>query len=251
MASAPQIKVYVSLPIAVGLGADLNVDPTNWLWVHCLSLPLATLLALHLSQRPYKWICYAIGIVIGAEGVLSDNPGSLNIWTATLASQLNPPCYIITPATKRSEECSRSILTSVAHTSLLVCPLLGGFNSATRLQRGIKHSVSWLRWRRGYATPCTFWPTARAIRYATLTLKLSLLTIAMAEVHCDLYSAPQSRSTGNDIIQDIDSVRNGLFLNTFTHRALGTDVAFLIVRLAFMRLDWSLMAPISRRPTLP
>jgi hypothetical protein len=66
-----QINVYAPLPLTVALGADLGIDHTNWRWVHCLSLPLEALNALHFSRRPYKWIRYAIGVVVGAEGVLS------------------------------------------------------------------------------------------------------------------------------------------------------------------------------------
>jgi hypothetical protein len=39
----------------------------NWHWVHCLTLPLETLKTFNFSQRPYKWIRYAIGVVVGAE----------------------------------------------------------------------------------------------------------------------------------------------------------------------------------------
>ncbi|KJA21507.1 hypothetical protein HYPSUDRAFT_202865 [Hypholoma sublateritium FD-334 SS-4] len=44
------------------------------------------------------------------------------------------------------------------------------------------------------------------------------------------YTQRRSRDpTGRDIIMDIDSVRNGLFLDCGTHRALGIDVAFLMM----------------------
>jgi hypothetical protein len=74
VAHPPQIDVYASLPLAVELGSDLNVDPSNWRWVHCLTIPLETLNALQFSRRPYKWIRYANGIVVGAEGNLSSSP---------------------------------------------------------------------------------------------------------------------------------------------------------------------------------
>ncbi|KJA25549.1 hypothetical protein HYPSUDRAFT_37543 [Hypholoma sublateritium FD-334 SS-4] len=71
-ATAPlEIQVYASFPRTVALGADLNVDPSNWHWVHCLTLPLKTLSALQFSQRPYKWIRYAIGAIIGSKGDIS------------------------------------------------------------------------------------------------------------------------------------------------------------------------------------
>lgn len=75
----PEIQVYASFPRVVALGADLNLDADNWHWVLCLTLPLETLDVLHFSPRPYKWIRYAIGIVVGAEGDLSSNSDILNI----------------------------------------------------------------------------------------------------------------------------------------------------------------------------
>jgi hypothetical protein len=44
------------------------------------------------------------------------------------------------------------------------------------------------------------------------------------------YTQSRSRDrTGGDIVQDIDNVRNGLFLDKFTHTVVGKDVAFLMV----------------------
>lgn len=70
-----QITVYASLPRIVTHGADIDLHPSNWEWVPCLTLPVMKLNSLHLSQRPYKWIRYAIGVVIGAQGDLSTGPG--------------------------------------------------------------------------------------------------------------------------------------------------------------------------------
>jgi hypothetical protein len=69
-----QINVYASLPLTVATSGDLDLNPNNWCWVHCLTFSLGTLNALHSSQKSYKWICYAIGVVIGAEGALCTSP---------------------------------------------------------------------------------------------------------------------------------------------------------------------------------
>ncbi len=73
-----EIQVYASFPRVVELGVGLNLHPSNWHWVHCLTLPVETLSALQFSQRQYKWIRYAIGVVVGAEGDLSSSPDALN-----------------------------------------------------------------------------------------------------------------------------------------------------------------------------
>jgi hypothetical protein len=72
------IDVYALLPDKVATGPELDVNPTNWRWVHCLTLPLDTLNTLQFSRRLYPWIRYAIGVVVGAEGVLSTTPDSLS-----------------------------------------------------------------------------------------------------------------------------------------------------------------------------
>ena len=76
MDSPCRINVYASLPLAVESGADLDLNPMNSAWVHCLTLPLETLNAVHLSRRPYRWILYAIGVVVGARGILYAAPRS-------------------------------------------------------------------------------------------------------------------------------------------------------------------------------
>ncbi len=61
----------------------------------------------------------------------------------------------------------------------------------------------------------------------------------------------QHHSTGDDIVQNIDNVQNGLLLNALTHSVLGKHVAFLKVHNAFMILNQSLMVLVSRHLTLP
>lgn len=83
--SSPQARVTVcaSLPLSVPVeyagGANIDLHPSNWEWVPCLSLPITKLNTLHLSRKPYKWIKYAIGVVIGAHGELSTHSESNNI----------------------------------------------------------------------------------------------------------------------------------------------------------------------------
>ena len=66
------------LPLVLEPGVDLDLNPANWQWVHCLTLPLKTLSAIHLSRRPYRWILYFIRVVVlvGARGTLSAGPNS-------------------------------------------------------------------------------------------------------------------------------------------------------------------------------
>jgi len=65
------INVYASFPIVVVPGVNLDLRAVNWKWIHCLHLLLTTFNALNLSRRPYRWILYAIGVVVGAQGYIS------------------------------------------------------------------------------------------------------------------------------------------------------------------------------------
>jgi len=49
------------------------LSSSNWVWKRCLVFPVNKLnrFKLQLSLRPYKWIRYATGIVVGARGQFS------------------------------------------------------------------------------------------------------------------------------------------------------------------------------------
>lgn len=74
----PEIRVFAQLPLNPELNPQVLVQAANWRWVHCLTIPVEKFNALQFSRRPYKWIRYAIGVVVGAEGVLSTSPDSHN-----------------------------------------------------------------------------------------------------------------------------------------------------------------------------
>lgn len=76
---AAEIQVHAQFPREVALGSDLDLDSSNWFWVHCLTLPREGLRELQLSHRPFKWIRYAVGVVVGAQGDLSSSADSLDI----------------------------------------------------------------------------------------------------------------------------------------------------------------------------
>ncbi|KDR67244.1 hypothetical protein GALMADRAFT_1358553 [Galerina marginata CBS 339.88] len=55
-----------------------------------------------------------------------------------------------------------------------------------------------------------------------------LLARTKSDIYITTYTQRRSRDpTGGDIVQDINDVRNGLFLNRFTHAGSGKHVAFL------------------------
>ncbi|TFK23859.1 hypothetical protein FA15DRAFT_670067 [Coprinopsis marcescibilis] len=205
------IQVYASFPRAVALGADLDVSPSNWHWIHCLTLPLETLTALQFSQRPYKWIRYSIGIVVGAEGDLSSSQDIFDVvdYNASLPTESTILYYHTSieerqrmfPADPNSE---RTNITS---------------SVATTRRAHFRGDVE----RRDGGT-CVL--TNAIPRYCDA---VHLLAHSKGDAYITTYTQRRSRDpAGEDIVLDIDSVRNGLFLNKFTHVALGSDLAFLM-----------------------
>jgi hypothetical protein len=64
------ISVHAQFPKNVSPNTKLELDPTNWEWTQCLAFPIDKLNNLGFSSKPYKWIRYATGVVIGARGEL-------------------------------------------------------------------------------------------------------------------------------------------------------------------------------------
>ena len=92
----PEIKVFAMFPTDSGR--------SNWTWVHCLTFELAALNELHFSSKPYKWIRYATGIVVGAQGDLSserNSPDNVMNYDDDLISTSANLYYHISPAEKQ------------------------------------------------------------------------------------------------------------------------------------------------------
>ncbi|SRR5258708_7946533 len=68
------ISVHAQFPKTVKPNTELDLDPTNWEWKKFLAFPISKFENLRFSLKPYKWIRYATGIVIGARGELCTEP---------------------------------------------------------------------------------------------------------------------------------------------------------------------------------
>lgn len=66
----PSILVYAQLPNDVSQEALTLNDNDNWMWTPILEFPIDKLNALRLSNKPYKWLRYATGVVLGVVGDL-------------------------------------------------------------------------------------------------------------------------------------------------------------------------------------
>jgi|SRR6267142_1825808 len=195
MAATAEIQVYASFP-HVALGTDLNVDPSNWHWVHCLTLSVETFKTLNFSQRPYKWIRYAIGVIIGAEGHLlfSHNLPDVVEYNDDLPVDSAVLYYHTSDEEKRrmfpvDPNIRRTTITSSVPTSRMdqlrevVVQRDGNKCILARVPGRLCDAVHLLAHSKG----------DEVCYSSTLMPILSLLTITMAVVHCNLYPAPQSR----------------------------------------------------------
>ncbi|KAJ2918912.1 hypothetical protein MD484_g1500, partial [Candolleomyces efflorescens] len=218
----PEIRVYASFPRTVALGPDkLNLDPgpesSNWRWVHCLTIPLVTLSALQFSKRPLKWIRYAIGVVIGAEGDLSFSPDSeshspVDYQVGSLPSESMSLYYHVGGEERRLRMFplgpTTTRRTSVTSSSSGVTTRRARFREEVGERDGYTCVVSGLP---GFACDA-----------------VHLVPHSKGDKYISMYTRHRSRdTTGGDVIENINSVRNGLFLNKITHSSLGTRVAFL------------------------
>lgn len=72
--AAIQVHALFPRPTSPGINltsVDIETDAVDWRWIHCLTIPLETYNYFQWSRKPFKWIRFAIGVVIGAQGHLS------------------------------------------------------------------------------------------------------------------------------------------------------------------------------------
>ncbi|KAI9457611.1 hypothetical protein BJY52DRAFT_1426644 [Lactarius psammicola] len=188
-----KVIVYASsLPLKVVHDANLDLCPSNWGWVHCLTFPLATLDALHFSHRPYKWVRYAIGVVIGAQGHLSISPIHPMIF-----DEEKQRTFPIDPHFFRTQD-----------TTSTSSDRRGTFREQVAARDGQR--CVWTGWGLSFCDAVHLIAHSKNIEYiSTLTRRRG------------------RDDNGDDIVTDIDSVRNGIFLNKMAHGLLGTQLAFL------------------------
>ena len=68
------ISVHAQLPKNVVLDPKHDLSSAKWEWVNCLNFHVNKLNDLQLSLKPYKWIRFSTGIVLGARGHLCAEP---------------------------------------------------------------------------------------------------------------------------------------------------------------------------------
>ncbi|KAF9477988.1 hypothetical protein BDN70DRAFT_896072 [Pholiota conissans] len=187
----------------------------NWPFIHCLAFPLET--ANQYSVHPYKWLRYCIGTIIGAEGDLSTSPYSSDgivDYDEALPEVSTKLFYHITP-----EERQRMFP---------IDPHIFKGRSDTLFSSSIDdESIRGDTFREEVGKRdgfnCIITKLCRTICDAT-----HIIPNTKGDEYIEKFTRGRSRdSAGADIITDIDSARNGVFMAVTCHMAFGKRIAIL------------------------
>ncbi|TFY69235.1 hypothetical protein EVG20_g3230 [Dentipellis fragilis] len=167
--------------------------PNDWKWTRTLAFPLDDLAKLKLSPTPFKWIRYATGVVVGAQGDLSyqRDPFALVNYDDPLPGESLELYYHVSDEEKLH--------------MFPLDPLLANSRTAT--------------------------PSAKSTRQANFGGEVMQRDGGRkGSSYIEAFTRGRHRGPDdeNDIIDDIDSVRNGLFLDKALHAELGSDFAILV-----------------------
>ncbi len=158
-----EIHVYASLPLVVSSGVDISLTADNCHWVHCLTYPLETFNALQLLSKPYKWIRYAMGSIIGVEGDLSLSSESLDIvdYSTGLPAESDTLYYHTSDDEMRRIFPTDPNVSRTHATSNSASARMTRFNSNVAKRDGNQCLLAGTHGRA--ATLCTSWLVAKAI----------------------------------------------------------------------------------------
>ncbi|TFY63086.1 hypothetical protein EVG20_g6467 [Dentipellis fragilis] len=182
------ILVYTQFPTTVS-----RRIPNDWKWTRTLAFPLDDLAKLKLSPTPFKWIRYATGVVVGAQGDLSHQRDSVALvnYDDPLPGESLELYYHVSDEKKLH--------------MFPLDPLLANSRTAT--------------------------PSAKSTRQANFGGEVMQRDGGRkGSSYIEAFTRGRHRGPDdeNDIIDDIDSVRNGLFLDKALHAELGSDFAILV-----------------------
>ena len=177
------------------------------------------------ARNKYKWIRYATSVIVGAQGVLSttqDSPdhvihnndlpsASIDIYYHTSDDERNR-MYPINPLMERTTVTSSDVATRKNEFCHLV-RARDGLCVLTRMDTD--DAVHLVQHSKG-----------DDVRLHSLHLSVTTQCAQCIEQ----YTRHRSRDLmENDVVTDIDDVRNGILLNPVAHHTFGKDFAFLIV----------------------
>lgn len=194
----PSIELHVQLPT--------SPESTDLAWIKAASVPISELA--QFSTRPYRWMCYVGYCLTGVEGQLSlsmDNRAPVDYDTPDVLEEVESVYYHypegydqeISPIDVQLES-SISSSTSSARDPVFRRSIVG-------------------RDERDVVTGFEEWSCQAA----------HLIRFSKGDEYIQRLTNLRPGENGSDIITDINSIRNGLLVNTTVHKLMGKDIAFL------------------------
>ncbi|KAI0289830.1 hypothetical protein BC826DRAFT_970734 [Russula brevipes] len=192
---------------------EVNLGTSNWEWEECLAFPVSKLSNLQFSSKPYKWIRYAIGVVVGARGDLCterDLPNPIPIDYNSVLSSTSIDLYYHT--TDQEKRRMFPIGLRLNNTSTVTSSTV-----STRRERFCQDVEE-----RDGACVVTGGP-------ASICQAAHILPHSIGDTYIETLSTHRRResSSSNAVVQGIDDIRNGLFVSAQIHQVLGKHIAFL------------------------
>ncbi|KAG9308030.1 hypothetical protein JVU11DRAFT_12682 [Chiua virens] len=193
----------------IQVSAMFRADPESaaWRWIHCLTFSVETLSQLHFP-RPYQWIKYAIGVVVGAYGELSSSVDSYQdvIDRNDLPSETIHLYYHLT-----DEERQGMFPIDLDMGS----PTVASSSFSTRRLEFRDKVVERDR-------VCVL--TGAGLHMCEAA---HLVSHAKGDDYIASYTQHRSR-VENDVVEEVDDVRNGILINSSAHKGFGKYTAFLM-----------------------
>ncbi|TFY66252.1 hypothetical protein EVG20_g4828 [Dentipellis fragilis] len=203
------IIVYAQFPV----NPLPDAIPADWEWRPCLKFPVDKLVELHFSSKPFKWIRFATGIVVGARGDLSSQQDMLKRidYSETLPDTSIELYYHVAIEDRfhMFPLDPQLVNTSVSPRSATSSPLETFWDEV--MQRDEEECV------------LTGYPSSTCDA-------AHILSHGKGDSYIEAFTRGRDKAlyNQNDIVRDIDSVRNGLLLTSSFHAVLGLDFAVLV-----------------------
>ncbi|TFK88389.1 hypothetical protein K466DRAFT_662336 [Polyporus arcularius HHB13444] len=204
------VRVFVQLPDNVPLGP--NPDLAHWEWHHILSIPISVLNEHRFSLKPYKWIRFVAGVIFSVEGDLKLSKRSEDA-----------PCdYEISELANESFDVHYHIFPQHAARFQPVDPDI----FSERLT--VTHLSSCAS---SYAPDVADRDGGRCV--LTGNVEACDAVHVIPRIKGDEYIGRLTERNGvrgeaeKVVVDEIDDIRNGIYLQTHLHRRYGPDFAFL------------------------
>jgi len=209
--SVGNLAVTMSEPL-VDLQVQLPTDPESkdLVWIRAASIPISELA--QFSTRPYRWMCYVSYCLTGVEGQLSLSPMDDQVWVDYDAP--NVPHEVEAVYYHYPEGYDRDIWPIDVHmetnSSILssLCSTRDPAFKSSLIDRDERDVLMFFGARNSDGA--------------------HLIKFSKGDEYIENLTRMRSGENGTDIITDINSVRNGLLINTLAHKVMGRGVvAFL------------------------